>query len=186
MLMLELFSFVLPAALATFDSTLVRPDSTPHRHGLSVEVGYGYETAMWRVGTQHFRRRRFGDGPWIGSVFIEATAGAWYGRSSYGENRDLIDLGLTPVWQLSRGLSEGTEWFVEAAVGLHYISETRINRRVGFGTFFQFGDHAGAGIRFCPRLRCDATFRFQHLSNGGIRRPNHGINFSSLRIGIRL
>lgn len=180
-------AFLLLALLAVGDSTRAQHDSAAHRHRISLESGYGYETAMWRVGTQHeFRRRRFGSGPWAGGVFVEVTAGGWYGRSHVGENRDIIDLGVTPVWQLSRPSGSRIEPYVEAAVGFHHISETRINRRVGFGTAFQFGDHAGFGLRFGSKREYDLTFRFQHLSNGGVRRPNHGINFSSLRFAIRL
>ncbi len=157
-----------------------------HRHRISAEAGYGYETSMWRLGTQHdFRRRRLG-ASLAGRVFIEATAGAWHGQARAGDNRDILDIGVTPVWQLLRERGSAVTPYVEAAVGFHHISETRLNRRVGLGTRFQFGDHAGIGLLLGKRQRYDVTFRFQHLSNGGVRAPNHGVNFSSLRFGVRL
>ena len=169
------------------DSTKPSVDSTlPHPHRISAEGGYGYETSMWRVGTQHdFRKRRFG-ARLVGSVFIEATAGAWYSQSRAGDNRHIVDIGVTPVWQLLLDREGTITPYAEAAVGFHHISETRLNRRVGLGTAFQFGDHAGVGVLFGTRRRYDLTFRFQHLSNGGLRTPNHGVNFSSLRFAVRL
>lgn len=187
---LTLMSLLLSlVALLAADSVRLPRDTTRHNHRVSVEGGYGYETWMWRVGTQHdFRRRRFGSAasPWVGGVFVEVTAGAWYGRSRAGENRNLIDIAATPVWQLSLDRGGLIEPYMEAAVGFHHLSEVRINRRVGFGTAFQFGDHAGIGLRFGAKRSYDLTFRFQHLSNGGIRRPNRGINFSSLRFSRKI
>lgn len=170
------------------DSTRTVRDSTAkHSHRVSVEAGYGYETTMWRVGTQHdWRRRRFGQSAFVGSVFVEATAGVWYGNAGVGENRNIIDLGVTPVWQVLHDRGGSILPYAEAAVGFHHLSDTRLNRRVGLGTAFQFGDHAGVGLLFGRHRRYDLTFRFQHLSNGGVRRPNHGVNFSSLRFAARL
>lgn len=170
------------------DSTRAPLDSAwLHRHRISLEGGYGYETTMWRVGTQHdWRKRRFAGGPWVGGVFVEATAGVWLAQSRFGGNRNIIDIGVTPVWQLLYERGGAFLPYVEAGVGFHHISETRLNNRVGLGTAFQFGDHAGIGVVVGRERRFDVTFRFQHLSNGGVRAPNHGVNFSSLRLALRL
>ena len=49
-------------------------------------------------------------------------------------------------------------------------------------TAFQFGDHLGVGYRFGAKGAFDLGYRFQHLSNAGIKRPNHGINFHQIRL----
>ena len=51
-----------------------------------------------------------------------------------------------------------------------------------FGSSFQFGDHIGAGVRFGDKGRYDVGYRYQHLSNAGIKEPNQGINFHQLRL----
>ena len=183
--MIALATLALIAILG--DSTRPSIDSTRlHPHRISAEGGYGYETSMWRVGTQHeFRKRRFG-ARLVGGVFIEATAGAWNSQARAGDNRHLVDIGVTPVWQLLHDRGGAITPYAEAAVGFHHISETRLNGSVGLGTAFQFGDHAGVGVLFGTHRRYDLTFRFQHLSNGGLRAPNHGVNFSSLRFAVRL
>ena len=72
--------------------------------------------------------------------------------------------------------------YVEAAIGFHLLSDQRVNFRRRFSTSFQYGDHLGVGARFGGRQRWDASFRLQHLSNGGLARPNPGINFVQLRL----
>jgi lipid A 3-O-deacylase len=39
---------------------------------------------------------------------------------------------------------------------------------------------AGVGVQFGSRQQYLAGYRFQHISNGGIKEPNPGINFSQL------
>lgn len=179
---------LIAVVVEALDSTRAVRDTLPlHRHRVSIESGYGYETTMWRLGTQHdFRRRRFGSSSLMGRVFVEGTAGIWWGGAAAGDNRTIVDIGVTPVWQLLRETNGRVTPYLEAAVGFHHLSDTRLNRRVGLGSFFQFGDHAGAGLLFGRDHRFDLTFRFQHLSNGGVRRPNHGVNFSSLRFAMAL
>ncbi|MDP1996021.1 MAG: acyloxyacyl hydrolase, partial [Gallionella sp.] len=41
--------------------------------------------------------------------------------------------------------------------------------------------HVGVGARFGDRRQFDLGYRFQHLSNGGIKKPNQGINFNQIR-----
>ena len=50
-----------------------------------------------------------------------------------------------------------------------------------FSTKFQFGDHIGVGARFGAANRHDLGLRLQHVSNGGIKNPNPGINLLLLR-----
>jgi hypothetical protein len=48
------------------------------------------------------------------------------------------------------------------------------------GTAFQFADMAGVGMQFGSHQQYQAGYRFQHISNGGIKEPNPGINFHQL------
>ena len=49
-----------------------------------------------------------------------------------------------------------------------------------FSSNFQFGDHVAGGVRFGDKGQYDVQLRLQHLSNGGIKHPNPGINFAIL------
>ncbi len=107
----------------------------------------------------------------------QASLGIWRG------DRDIFDASLTPILRLQyRALGPNLLPYLEGAVGFHYISETRMRNRV-FSTNFQFGDHLGVGIQL-GRSGLDICYQFQHLSNASIKRPNAGINFHILRVGL--
>ena len=76
--------------------------------------------------------------------------------------------------------------YVEAAIGLHLIEPVRMDDTRAFTTAFQFGDHVGFGARFGERGQYDLGVRFQHLSNGGLKEPNNGINFAQVRFQYHL
>lgn len=156
----------------------LRPD------GVAVEAGYGSgiaDTWLGRLNAQwgwsklstrstklEFQTR------W------QTAVGIWRG------DRDIFDISLTPVFRLqSVGAIAGLRPYFEGAVGFHYISETRMRGRV-LSTNFQFGDHLGIGFQSGGRVGIDICYQFQHLSNASIKRPNAGINFHLVRIGVAL
>jgi lipid A 3-O-deacylase len=42
--------------------------------------------------------------------------------------------------------------------------------------------HIGLGCRFGGKRSYEVGYRFQHMSNAGIKRPNAGMNFHQLRV----
>lgn len=150
--------------------------------GMSVELGNGNSTDMARIGAiVNWDKKWFTDGDWLLTGYCEATLGSWRGRSSVGNNQTITDLGLTPVFRFQQKNPSGFAPYVEAAIGFHLISPTAIYANRKFGSAFQFGDHLGAGVRFGDHQKFDLGYRYQHLSNGGIKKPNQGINFNQVR-----
>lgn len=145
-----------------------------------VEYGSGNTSDMARVGTGwDWDKQWFADGDWLVTGSWEAALGSWHGRSASGGN--VTDIGVTPVFRLQQKQPSGVAPYFEGAIGLHLISPAAINGNRNFGSSFQFGDHLGVGVRFGERRQFDLAYRYQHLSNGGIKRPNNGINFSQIR-----
>ena len=144
--------------------------------GMALEIGHGDENSDLVRGAVQWKWQRawFADTGWEVTGYWEASLGAW------NTHKTLVDVAFTPVFRLQRADWEGP--YVEAAIGFHLLSDLSITRTRLFGSHFQFGDHLGAGWRFGPRGRNDIGVRLQHLSNGGIRRPNPGINFLVLRL----
>lgn len=144
--------------------------------GASVELGRGDERSeLVRGGLQwKWERSWFAERSWHIGGYWDASVGAWT------TDKTLIDFSLTPVFRVQRRDSSGP--YLEAAIGFHLLSDLSVTRTRIFGSHFQFGDHIGAGWRFGERGRYDAGLRLQHLSNGGIRKPNPGINFVLLRL----
>jgi lipid A 3-O-deacylase len=143
--------------------------------GAALEIGRGDERSeLLRASVQwQWQRRWFNGSGWHLGGYWDASVGAWT------TDKTLIDFGLTPVFRLQRSASSGP--YLEAAIGFHLLSDLSVTRTRIFGSSFQFGDHFAAGWRFGERGRYDLSVRIQHLSNGGIKKPNPGINFALLR-----
>jgi hypothetical protein len=156
--------------------------------GISFEIGRASEsTDLWRAGLQwNWQRRWFAERSWTLGAYWDLQAGQWRGPMRPGQpHQEIWDFGLTPVFRLERAARTEFVPYLEAAVGFHLLSNQRVNFRRIFSTHFQYGDHLGAGVRFGPERRYDASVRLQHLSNGGLEHPNPGINFVELRLAYR-
>lgn len=155
--------------------------STSHAlSGVAVELGHGdNSTESLRINPRWDWDKRWSLGQgWIAHGFWEANAGYLQGDRAGGE--DIWDIGLTPVFRLRSGLSR---FYLEGAIGVHFLSKTRVNNGRGLGSSFQFGDHIGFGWNFGTKDRYDLGYRFQHISNADIKDPNNGLNLHLFRLG---
>ena len=154
--------------------------------GLSLELGNGQHADSVRVGAiWDFNKTWFNDGDWLVTGFWEASVGTWRGNSTVGNNQTITDLGITPVFRLQQKNPTGISPYFEGAIGFHLVSPTYIYANRKFGSAFEFGDHIGFGARFGEKQQFDLGYRFQHLSNGGIKMPNQGINFNQIHFSYR-
>jgi len=148
--------------------------------GVSLEVGKGVgeSVEMWRVGvTRKWKSKLLEAGNWHLGGYWEAQFGQWSGSNK----RTISDLGVTPVFRFQQTSRSAISPYVEGAIGFHVITPTHLDENRHFGGAFQFGDHVGAGARFGERGRYELGMRLQHISNGGIKKPNDGINFLQAR-----
>ena len=151
--------------------------------GVSIEAGSGDGADMARVGVQwDWKSRWFQGQNWHLGGYWDLALGQWHRSSPPGYNENITEIGLTPVFRWQRNDLQGL--YLEAAVGFHLLSRTSLGDR-RFSTAFQFGDHLGAGFRFGAKGEFELGYRFQHLSNGSIKRPNDGINFNQVRFQYR-
>ncbi|HZW24160.1 MAG TPA: acyloxyacyl hydrolase [Gallionella sp.] len=147
-----------------------------------VEYGNGDSADMARIGAGwDWDKQWFTDGDWLVTGSWEAAVGTWRGNSVAGNNQTITDIGITPVFRLQQKSMSGFAPYAEAAIGFHMITPTFIYANRRFGSAFQFGDHLGVGARFGAHQEFDLAYRYQHLSNGGIKQPNQGINFNQVR-----
>lgn len=147
--------------------------------GVAVEAGRGDGTDMGRVAIQWDWQKRWLQGSaWHLGGYWDLGLGYWRHDERPGQNGDITEFGLTPVFRWQRNDLQGP--YVEAAIGIHFLSRSQIGDK-RMSTQFQFGDHVGFGYRFGARRAWDVGYRYQHLSNAGIKRPNNGINFHQVR-----
>lgn len=141
-------------------------------HGLAMEIGRGDEdTNLLRLSFVHAWRKGEPAAPdWHLAGYWEFSAAIW-------DNHDesTADVSATPVFRFQRD-----SIYLEGAIGFHLVT-SHISAHRTFSSAFQFGTHVGAGYRFGPARRYDLGLRVQHISNGGLREPNPGINFVIVR-----
>jgi hypothetical protein len=157
--------------------------------GVSVELGQSYSSrcdlTLARVGVQKDWQKQWPAGEsWHLGGYWEASLGRWANHSETRTNSEVMDIGFTPTFRLERNQPSTLDPYLEAAVGFHLLSHASVTDLRQFGCAYEFGDHAGLGIRFGARRTYDLSYRFQHLSNAGIKAPNRGINYNLLRFGI--
>lgn len=134
---------------------------------VSAEYGVGnHAVNLWRLGVQ-WQQDRHASWSW----YWDLSVGGWH-----GDTGKVHDVGATPVVRYAKS-ARGP--YLEGAIGFHILSDSHINSDLDFSTRFQFGSHLGAGYH---HGRYDWQVRVQHLSNGGMRNPNPGINFVVLRL----
>ena len=142
------------------------------------------EIDIYRIGLQNnWERTWFNGGAWYVGGYWDAELAQLESDHRPSKNSDLFNLSLTPVFRLQRdtSLSSGVSPYAEAGIGAHLISDTRLGHKQ-YSTAFQFGSLIGAGLGFGDRGQYQLGYRFQHISNADIKKPNDGINLHLLRL----
>lgn len=114
------------------------------------------------------------------SGYVELAIGRWTTHDRSAGRAISTQIGIAPILRYT--FERWPQWFVDAAIGVNAISPVFRRGEDEFSTVFNFGEHFGIG--FHPAGGdWEWTLRYQHFSNGGIRKPNPGQDFVQLRIG---
>ena len=167
-------------ALALLATLLMLPQASAADNlidRVSLEAGSGTSVVMVRLGVQrNFTSRWFvSNGTHLGGYW-DASLAQWRGnkyRNIRGQHQNITNIGLTPVFRLQADNLRG--WYAEGGIGVNWLSDHYDNSSNQLSTKFQFGDHIGTGYVFDNGW--DVGVKLQHFSNGGIKRPNSGVNF---------
>jgi len=143
------------------------------------------DTDIYRLGLQNrWERTWFKGGAWYLGGYWDAELAYMDSGLTNSKNNELMDLSLTPVlrYQRDANLSRGVTPYAEAGVGPHLLSRTQLGYQE-YSTAFQFGSLLGVGLGFGGNGQYEIAYRFQHISNAGIKRPNDGMNLHLFRLG---
>lgn len=162
---------------------------TPAAHavdGFTLELGHNDDENADRYGLAvqwEWESRWFTAGDWYLGGYWELGVSHWDGDRGRTGNDSLTEAGITPVFRLQphQPTAGGLRPYLELGIGAHLLSDLSIGDK-RFGTSFNFGDHLGVGARFGDRGQYELMYRFQHLSNAGIEKPNPGINFHLVQL----
>jgi lipid A 3-O-deacylase len=157
---------------------------------VAVETGVGNFVDVVGIGVDSAEWKRWSVGQdWSLSLYGLGRVSFWRGRADHSRDEHMVDIGAAPVLHLEESSAREFTPYLEASVGLNLLSQTRINESRQFSTAFQFGEFLGLGATFGEKRRYDVALRVEHVSNGGIKKPNDGLTYGALvfqyRIGQR-
>ena len=141
---------------------------------VSFEAGPGDAADLARVGLQwNAPSQHVSPSGRVLSGYLDFTGAVWK------DGRALADLALTPILRLEHGPARP---YFEIGLGVHLLSSRPARDEREFSTALQLALDLGTGFRFGEGGRYDLALRVQHVSNGGLRKPNPGANFILLRL----
>ncbi|MDF3036717.1 MAG: lipid 3-O-deacylase family protein [Paucimonas sp.] len=149
-----------------------------------LDVATGNRTQFVRIGAD-WTAKDEGRNTWLenSTLHYRVTAARWrVGRhlSQPHLTQYLNAFGVTPVFRFD--LKEPDGLYAEGGLGVRYLSSLYDGNDRQLSTRFQFGSLAGVGYLWHS---LDLKLQVEHVSNGGIRKPNHGVNFLTLSAGLR-
>jgi len=152
---------------------------------VSIEGGHGDTINAARVGMQwDWNQKWFAWHGWHLGGYWDVSAGVLNADSGGPVNNNAGDFSFTPTFRYQQtDLSKIAPYF-DAGVGAHLWTRTTLTTHIKSGTAFQFGEHVGVGFRFGERGIYDLSYRYQHMSNAGIKEPNPGLNLQLVRFQI--
>ena len=143
------------------DRLFVEAGSVDVNFGLAAEVGAEFDWE-WSYPLQ--------GGVIKGAWSVTLPAAYW---RDAGQNDLMYGVGLAPLlrWEMA------APYVIEAGAGVYLLGNRPVKR---LSTTMEFAEIVGLYYRYSSDLWLG--YRFKHLSNGGMKKPNGGINFHLLHI----
>jgi lipid A 3-O-deacylase len=169
------------AAVAAMSAAAAGHAADGYFDSSSVEVGGGEHVQVVRLAVQKDWNKTWLptsgyhlNGYWDANVAYW-RANQWLDQP--GNTKDLAVVGITPVfrWEADNKLG----FYADAGIGAAVFSSVYRNTHRQLSTAFEFADHVGVGYVFANKWELGA--RLQHYSNGGIKKPNGGVNLLLLK-----
>ena len=128
----------------------------------------------------------FDEGNWYCTPFLEILAAYWEGDPGHTGITSLHEGGVSGyVRCIHRKVPDGVARpYVDLGLGIHYTTEDRIEGKE-LGRQWLAGSNIGVGLVLGESERFDVGLRVRHLSNGGTRDINWGINHYMVRAAVR-
>ena len=112
--------------------------------------------------------------------YWDLFASAWRAPTVIDGRQDYRQIGIIATLRYRFGQGD-SPWFADAGFGISTMDHHYQTPSHEFSTDFQFTEVLGLGHSFGEHQQYELSMRLQHVSNGGIRKPNPGENFVRLR-----
>jgi len=133
-------------------------DTVPvNMHGYRVGFWYQPETWQWRYL----------------NIFMDLTFGHWWVNGST-PNKMVNSYALSPVFRFFLMKNNRFSPFIDASIGLTYLSRTRLGNR-NLGMHFSFQDQLGIGVAIGRFQEFSVSLNAIHYSNASLCKHNSGI-----------
>ncbi len=128
----------------------------------------------------------FDGGNWYCSPFLELLGAYWEGDAGHTGVTSLHEAGISGYIRCIRKPQPGGSIrpYADVGLGVHYVTEDRIEGKE-LGRQWLVGSNVGIGLVLGESERFDVGLRIRHLSNGGTRDINWGINHYMVRAAVR-
>ncbi len=139
---------------------------------------HGSDTTTATIGLRLPVQRAF----WDGRITLawDLYLGNWKADVLPGHRSEFTQIGLVPMFRYRFDAGQ-SPWFVEAGIGIAYLSDAYQTPNTAFSTQWNFSDHLGVGRSFGAERRQELGLYVKHVSNAGLRSPNPGESFLQLR-----
>lgn len=162
-ILIAVFLALLPhmTALAAADRWYAEGGALDMNFGLAAAAGAEFD---WNWSYD------FAGGVIKGAWQVGLSGGYW---RDAGQNDLMYGVNLTPLlrWEMA------APFVLEGGAGVHFLGNRPVKR---LSTTTEFGEVVGFYYRYSSGLWLG--YRFMHLSNAGMKKPNGGINFHLLHI----
>ncbi|MBK0392145.1 acyloxyacyl hydrolase [Ramlibacter algicola] len=99
-------------------------------------------------------------------------------RTARDREGTVSQLSLVPVVRIR---PSDRSFFLEAGIGLSLFDRQYVRGASHMASRWNFEDVLGAGVSFGPTQSHEIGLRLTHVSNGGLRKPNPGLNGVQVR-----
>ena len=116
--------------------------------------------------------------------YVETSVNFWeYGVERQHDTNFIV--ALSPVLHKTFFHRSQGRFYGEFGIGLSLLDDTTFAGK-NVSTHYQFEDRLGLGYEFGEDHKYRLALRYFHYSNGGVKKPNPGLDFISLSFAIRL
>ena len=113
-------------------------------------------------------------------LYFESSVNFWQYGDENTHDTNLV-LAVSPVVEFPVGILFDKEIYVEFGIGVSLLDDTKFAGK-NVSTHYQFEDRLGFKMKFGEKQDTEISLRYFHYSNGGLKKPNPGLDFISLSV----